>query len=336
MIFKEGHKMGNLSESNLCETLTTLAQWTNEFIAKGYQTGLGILEETITNYILIETANRHSQNIFTKTFSRKQEGCESGADWLWCIGNPGEWLPILIQAKIVNPRTKQCHYLDYGTHYGKQGQLLIRYARTHRLLPLYCIYSLIDKDTNPESRQINTFSQLKAINWACSFIIPKHVQELIKQNKKSQSDLLKYGIPWMAPFCTGNTPTTDNLAQAVSKSLLNIYNEFKKRDEEISITNLHEERENSIVSTKKQRGNLRVQWASVDPTILLIPKLPKIAIRLLTSRVRATDSPISAISIISNTAIDEVMETEKALPPANKDLPIFKGRKKREENFWRW
>lgn len=325
--------MAESSGSNLCETLTTLAQWTNEFIDKGYSTGLGILEETITNYVLIEIANRHSQNVYTKTFSRKQEGCESGADWLWCIGNPGEWLPILVQAKIVNPRTKQCHHLDYGTRYGKQGQLLVRYARTHKLLPLYCIYSLIDKETIPESMQINAFSHLKATDWACSFIIPKHVQKLTKQKKKSQSELLKYGIPWMTPFCTDNI--TANLAQAVSSSLLNAYNEFKKRDEEYSITNLREERENSIVSIKKQKGNLHVRWASVDPTVLLIPKLPKIAIRLLTSRVRATDSPISSISIISNTAIDEVMETEKALPPANKDLPIFRGRKKREDDFWR-
>ena len=149
--------MGNPLENNLCETLTILAQWTNEIIAKGHLTGLGILEETITNYIfyiLIETESRHSQHVYTKQFSRKQEGSESGADWLWCIGNPGEWLPILIQAKIVNPRTKQCHHLNYGTRHGKQGQLLVRYARTNRLLPLYCIYSLIDKDTNPFNLQL--------------------------------------------------------------------------------------------------------------------------------------------------------------------------------------
>jgi hypothetical protein len=328
--------MGISSESKLCETLTTLAEWTNEFIAKGFSTGLGILEETITNYILIEIASRHPQNIYTKTFSRKQEGCESGADWLWCIGNPGEWLPILVQAKIVNPRTKQCHYLDYGTSHGKQGQLLVRYARTHRLLPLYCIYSLIDEDTNQGSMQANIFSHLRPTDWACSFIIPKHVQQLIRQNKKSQSDLLKYSIPWMTPFCADNTHKTDNLAQVIATSLLNSYNEFKKQDEASVITKQLDDSENAIVSTKKHKENLRVQWATVDPTILLIPKLPKIAVRLLTSRVRAMDSPISAISIISNTTIDEVMETEKALPPSNKDLPLFRGRRKRGENFWRW
>ena len=78
-----------------------------------------------------------------------------------------------------------------------------------------------------------------------------------------------------------------------------------------------------------------MQWASVDPTKLLTTSIPRIAIRLLTSRVNPIDSPISTISIISNTSIDEVMEIEKALPPANKDLPIFKGRKKRENDYWR-
>jgi hypothetical protein len=316
----------------LCKTLTTLAQWTNNTIAKGYLTGLGILEETITDYTLNEVASLHSQNVFTKKFSKKQEGSESGADWLWCIGNPGEWLSILVQAKIVNPRTKQCHFLDYGTSHGKQSQLLLRYARKHKLLPLYCIYSFIDETTIPEAMSLDGLAHLKPIDWACSFIIPKYVQLLIRYNKKSQSDLLKFGIPWMLPFYKDENEIETNLAHTISHSLHKIHSEFKYRDE-VSAANHFKLDSNDIVV--KQKEHIRVQWASVDPTRLLTSNIPRIAVRLLTSRVKPTDSPISAISIISNTSINDVMKTEKAIPLANKDLPLFKGRKGREEDFWK-
>ena len=320
------------SENSICKTLTTLTQWTNDTIAKGYLTGLGILEETITDYTLNEVASLHSQNIFTKKFSKKQEGNESGADWLWCIGNPGGWLSILIQAKIVNPRTKQCHFLDYGTRHGKQSQLLLRYARKHKLLPLYCIYSLIDETTLPEARQLDSLSHLKSSDWACSLIIPKYVQQLVRQSKKSQIDLLKFGIPWMVPFCKDRNETETNLAYIISHSLQKIHGELKNRDE-VGNTNSIKHDTNAIVS--KQKEQIRVQWASVDPTKLLTTSIPRIAVRLLTSRVNPIDAPISAISIISSTSINEVMKIENALPPANKNLPTFKGRKKRENDFWR-
>ncbi len=324
--------MTDNSNITLCKTLTTLTQWTNDTIAKGYLTGLGILEETITDYTLNEIASLHSQNVLTKKFSKKQEGNESGADWLWCIGNPGEWLSILVQAKIVNPRTKQCHYLDYGTRHGKQSQLLLRYARKHKLLPLYCIYSFIDETMLPEAMQLDGLSHLKPTDWACSLVIPKYVQLLVRQNKKFQSDLLKFSIPWMVPFCNDKNETKTNLAYIISHSLQQMHSELKNQDE-IGDMNLVKLEANAIVP--KQKKQIRVQWASVDPTKLLTTSIPRIAIRLLTSRVNPIDSPISTISIISNTSIDEVMEIEKALPPANKDLPIFKGRKKRENDFWR-
>jgi hypothetical protein len=301
--------MGNSKDNNLCDTLTALAQWTNQTIAKGHLTGLGILEETVTDYLLNEIAALHPQSVYTKKFSRKQEGRESGADWLWCIGNPGTWLPILVQAKIVNPKTKQCHYLDYKTKHGKQSQLLLKYARTHRFLPLYCIYSLIDQTTILEARKVRSLSNLGRANWACSFIIPKYIQQLIKQNRKSQHDLLKYGVPWMYPFCDGSEEAEIDLAHVASHSLFRIYNEFTERDNDFSNKVSFDRLEDKSI-TKKQSANLRIQWAKVDPTRLIIPKIPRAIVRLLTSPIKPSESPISSISIISSRPIEEVFEVE--------------------------
>jgi hypothetical protein len=326
--------MSSFPQQSIYETLTTLALWTNDTISKGYLSGLGILEETITDYALNEIAALHSQNVYTKKFSKKQEGNESGADWLWCIGNPGHWLPILVQAKIVSPRTKQCHYLDYGTSYGKQGQLLIKYARTHKLLPLYCIYSLIEPDTIPEAMQMSSLRHISATNWACSFIIPKHIQKLIKQNEKSQSSLLRYGIPWMEPFRSNNDKTPVDLAHAISSFLLKLYDEFKNRDEERIMLDPNARDKNSLTTTKIHQGISRIQWANVDPTKLVTPRFPRIAIRLLTSRVRPSDAPIGSISIISNTPLEEVLQIEGAISAPNKVLPLFKRHKRRGVDFW--
>jgi hypothetical protein len=118
--------MDQLRQDSLCQTFRTLAQWANQSIAKGYASGLGILEETITDFTLNEIAIRHPEYIYTKKFSRKQEGCESGADWLWCIGSRDGWLPVLVQAKVINPITRRCHFLDYSTQHGRQGDIFLR------------------------------------------------------------------------------------------------------------------------------------------------------------------------------------------------------------------
>ena len=327
--------MSSPSQDNLCQTLRTLTQWTNQAIAKGYVSGLGILEETITDFTLNEIAIRHSEYIYTKKFSRKQEGCESGADWLWCIGGPGAWLPILVQAKVVNPLTKRCHFLDYGTERGKQREILLRYARTHKLLPL-CIYSLIEENTMPEAMKLDSLSKLTEVDWACSFIIPKYVKQLIAQNKKSQSDLLRYGIPWMFPFCEAADATGVRLARAIAKSFLKVYGELTERDGD-TVTKNHFGRSPTALTTRtKRKKDLRVQWASVDPTRLITTDIPQLVVRLLKSRVRHDDAPISAVSIISSAPVEAILKERGALPPPREELPLFKGLKQRERDLWMW
>ena len=118
-----------LTLSDLCQTFSERADWTNRIIGGGLSTRLGVLEEKITDVNLITIQDRHPNHVLTRKFSRKEEGSSSGADWLWCIGEPGSWLLLLVQAKIVNPKTGTCHYLNYKK--GKQRSLLKQYAKRH-------------------------------------------------------------------------------------------------------------------------------------------------------------------------------------------------------------
>src|SRR5690349_11164115 len=124
----------NLSRHALYETFHEQAQWTSEIIQSGYSTRLGILEETITDMHLLAIARRHSDYVVTRKFSRKEEGSQSGADWLWCIGEPGAWFSLLVQAKVVQPHTATCRFLDYRS--GEQRRPLLRFARLYRLFPV--------------------------------------------------------------------------------------------------------------------------------------------------------------------------------------------------------
>jgi hypothetical protein len=86
----------NLSRHVLYETFHEQAQWTSDIIQSGFSTRLGILEETITDMHLLAIARRHGDYVVTRKFSRKEEGSQSGADWLWCIGEPGAWFSLLV------------------------------------------------------------------------------------------------------------------------------------------------------------------------------------------------------------------------------------------------
>jgi hypothetical protein len=328
--------MSSVNYEGLCQTFGELTHWTNQSIAKGFVSGLGILEESITDFTLNEIAFRHREHVYTKKFSRKQEGCESGADWLWCIGGPGAWLSLLVQAKVVNPLTKRCHFLGYSTPRGKQCDALLKYARTNRLFPVYCIYSLIEEDTRPEAMALKSLSRLTAADWACSFVIPRYVKQLLLQNQKTQSNLLRYGIPWRYPFCEAARMTEVGLAQSVAQSFLRVRKELSEQYHNAVSANRPQNRSTALATISRHKPRMR--WDDVDPTQLVTSDIPRLVIRLLRSRVRHDDAPIGAVSIVSTIPVEAMLSERGALPAPNDELPVFRGPKEREKVFWgtRW
>jgi hypothetical protein len=87
---------------------------------KAIYTGLGIQEETITDILLNGIQFELDKNFLTRKFSHKEEGNITGADWLWCIGEPGSWITFAVQAKIANRNTGRINYL----HYKSGGNIL--------------------------------------------------------------------------------------------------------------------------------------------------------------------------------------------------------------------
>jgi hypothetical protein len=281
---------------SLCETFQERAEWTNRIIQRSHSTSLSILEETITNINLVEIADKHRAHVLTKQFTRKEEGADSGADWLWCIGEQGSWLPILIQAKIVNPSTRKCYYLNYRG--GKQRQLLLAFSRKNKLLPFYLLYSSIDYEFKLALEKVLNLPGVESEQWACSLLSPIFVRKLVQAKKSHQLDLLKHSIPWAYPFIYSNSkdPEDVNLAGRLAEALFLARKTFLKYEKLQS--SLSESRQ------KSEPTGQRIQWENCDPRMLVQPTIPRILARLLDGKLRPAESPVAGVSLISTKPIE--------------------------------
>ncbi|AZC00460.1 hypothetical protein DKE52_008150 [Acinetobacter pittii] len=74
-----------------------------------------MLEESITDSLMVELKLRHPYDVFTTTFTRHEEG-KNGADWeWWFVDSTGrKGIGFRVQAKIINFESnsfKQLHYI---------------------------------------------------------------------------------------------------------------------------------------------------------------------------------------------------------------------------------
>jgi len=105
-----------MSRHRLCTTFIGLAEWTRTVLRQGYQAGIYIGEESLTDFALVRIANRNPQHVRTRKFTRTQEGSRTGADWLWLLGSESDqWLPLLVQAKVMHPNARPRKLLTYRT-----------------------------------------------------------------------------------------------------------------------------------------------------------------------------------------------------------------------------
>lgn len=282
----------SLTADRLCETFHSRAVWTQEMIAKGLSFRLGVLEESLTDFHLIQIAAAHPDCVVTRKFSRRTEGATSGADWLWCIGGPGAWLCLLVQAKIVNPQTGKCHYL----HYKNQRRLLQDYARRHRLLPVYCIYGLVMPGDLPAPR-LEKGLPLEPEQWSCSLVRPRIVRVMAKESNRTHTSLLAEGVPWKMLFCHGRGTT---LAHTVAESWATYGRSPSDSGDEKQVA-------------RQSSSRRRVRWDDPDPTILVSEQFPQVIERLLDPR--NSKAPVAGVSLLSAVPIPELNRDMRLLEP---------------------
>ena len=291
-----------LTSEHLCKTLKQRAVWTNDLIRDGYSSQLGVMEETITDVNLLEIHRLHSDHVLTRKFTRREEGSKSGADWLWCIGEPGSWLTLLIQAKIVNPRTGRCWYLNYRR--GEQRKLLLEFARRRRFLPIYCIYGHIPDGYSPPTKALPVLSGIDSNTWACSWLSPLRIRQLANKKLNRQEELLRYSIPWAFPFCQS---LQDDAVLALGSRVARGFSQARKEVSDESILVQHSEPDRGA------KIHQRTSWEDVEPLELITEDIPRIVQDLATGRIKGSSSPVSSLTITSGVPIGEASERIAAL-----------------------
>lgn len=125
---------------NLRAHLEELAVDTWERLRDARALGIRFGEETITDLVLLEMKRKHSARSYIAQTPLHKEKTQ-GTDWEWWIGSDRVgWIRYAVQAKRLN---KDLRYgsITHKVNGTKQIDLLERYAKKHRALPLYCLYN---------------------------------------------------------------------------------------------------------------------------------------------------------------------------------------------------
>ena len=263
-------------------------------VDKAGYTGLGIQEETITDTLLNRIQYEHTENFTTRKFTKKEEGNISGADWLWCIGEPGAWITFAIQAKIANINTGQVRYLHY--HKGEQYALLINFARQFGFIPKYTIYSKVDEKIHIFARSVPELANRPAEMWSFAAISPIYVKHLLLPKEKHISSVLQFAVPWAFAFCEEGNENIP-IARAIAGNLESVY---------WSLANEHRRRhkQNPRFSYKQMK------WENPQPLQLVSESMPLPVLYLMTQQRFSHKVPISNVSVFSRPPVLQSLDIE--------------------------
>ena len=211
---------------NICQTFSEQAQRIASEIKQAESTGLGILEETLSDITINRIQFEHEEKFLTKKFTRKEEGNITGADWLWCIREPGSWITFAVQAKIANIHTGQVNYLHY--RHEEQYQLLVNFSRHFGFIPKYAIFSATNSYLNLFSQSLKVLRKLPVEQWSFSMTSPKYIKELSRPKDKNISRVLEFAIPWSYAFCTNDQNVSKgSTAKLIAHNLETVYWDFE-------------------------------------------------------------------------------------------------------------
>lgn len=123
-----------------CKVVKDSSRDIYNLILRGKKQGIKIQEETITEILLLNLAEKLKGQIKITLFNKIEEG-RNGADWEWYIKKNGKWIGFSVQAKILNYKNGM-----YDSLFKKnQIDKLIVNAFKKDLIPIYSFYNFTEK-----------------------------------------------------------------------------------------------------------------------------------------------------------------------------------------------
>lgn len=289
------------------ESVQMQTRWIAGEMDKANNTCLGIQEETITDILLNNIQSEHAENFITKKFSHKEEGNITGADWLWCIGEPGYWITFAIQAKISNVNTGRVNHLHYKNGY--QYSKLINFSKKCHFIPKYSIYTKYDEGINLFARNVPELKNMPPEQWSFTAIAPKHVNHLTKQEERHYSRVLQLAVPWTYMFNKGKSKET-RLAVVIANNLENLYwsfeNEFRHQH-----------------NLRSRHSYERLDSDNPEPSKMISEGIPFPVLYLMLKRIPSSKAPVSNLGVLSNVPVNLAIRSELEKLEKSRKWKIF-------------
>jgi len=181
-------------------------------------------EETLTETVLFETAQKHQSGDFLVIPATKPEESVHGADWLFWFVAGGQGISYRVQAKRLFKSGRYESLFKSGKQKSgakvdpeQQLKKLINFANQEQHIPLYCFYNFSHPD-GQFGQSINKCSHIyrPPSFWGCSVALALDVQF-------AKSDSLKilrpFMIPWHLLACTSDTLRLSDAAAGAYRTL---------------------------------------------------------------------------------------------------------------------
>jgi hypothetical protein len=276
-------------------------------MGRAIDTRLGVQEETITDILLNGIQSENEANFFTRKFSHKEEGNITGADWLWCIGEPGSWITFAVQAKIANMKTGRINFLHYRG--GRQYTQLVSFSKRFRFIPKYSFYAKVDEKTELYSKTMLEPKDISPTGWSFTGISPKYIKHLSNSSERHISSVLQFAIPWSHVFYTGKHENM-KLAETIAANLEDTYwfftNEYRRRRNEKPIFNYER-----LVSEDPQ------------PTRMISKSIPLPVLYLATQKSFPAEVPISNVAVLSGIPVSQALGVELKKIESSRQWKVF-------------
>jgi hypothetical protein len=199
----------------LCETFRRQAFWTWEALRQARRASCRIGEESLTDFNLLRIRTRHSQEVFTHTFTKPAEAT-TGADWEWWLTGPSrKWLGFRIQAKVIDLGTDTFKHLHYKSKTTRQFQsdVLIRNARVSQptMIPAYCLYIHADNWRSLMSAVACRYYPATARSLGCALVDAHDIQRLRQSSATNTAlaQVITSATPWHCLVCCSGYASGD-------------------------------------------------------------------------------------------------------------------------------
>lgn len=191
----------------LCHAFVRLAHETHDRLKAARTVGHQLLEETLTDLIVLELKRLHPREIYCQTFTKPQEGI-NGADWEWWLSDPtrSRWLGLRVQANVLELKSDTFAHLHYRPKRGRayQSTRLKKAAEQDGLIPLHCMYA------HPPATATGWTRHGSSEAYGCALTSVKEVERLRRRGKSLDFvSVMSKTVPWNMLVCIGSAWSSD-------------------------------------------------------------------------------------------------------------------------------